>query len=204
MNPSPTPRAAMLIAGATLFLAALPVLACGDVQVATPEPTAAVAPPAPGDPAPAATPAAAAAPTGWNETCNAGSDRAFYCTTEKGKEVVVCVGTKQDPWIRYRFGPMGGAPELVFPDDQARSTDQFSLQERTYVQSAGTVLRFENAGVAYEITEMAGAGGRDGETNNFTGVYLLRDDKTIGTVKCYADLQTDWSKLSQFLTPIPG
>jgi hypothetical protein len=177
------------------FLVALAV-ACGGAST---QPAATPAPPAEAPPAvPAAAPAAA--PAGWTEVCGAGADRVFACSTAKGKEVVVCVGTAADPWVRYRFGP-ADAPELVFPAERDTSLAQFKHEERAYVSSAGNVLSFDNDGVTYEITEMAGAGGPDGEANNFAGVYVIRGGETIGTVPCAAAPTTDWTRLAAVLSP---
>lgn len=185
MPVSPAPRAAILVAGAALVLAALPLLACSGIEITEL------------DASPGSTDGPSA--SGWSETCAAAADRVFHCTTGDDKEIAVCVGPAADPWVRYRIGPKGGAADLLFSEDRDGSLASFTLEDRVFAQGVGTVLKFESGGVTYELTERVGGGGPDGAANNFTGVYALRGDETIGAVQCGADATADWERLSRTL-----
>jgi hypothetical protein len=179
MPSTPPHRAAIAIASAALFLAALPLLACGDIEVTE-------------------LPSTGAPATGWDAACAADTDRVFSCTTDDGREVAICVGAATDPWVRFRLGPKGGAPELVFPDDRDGSLARFSLEDRVFAHGVGTALTFEHAGTTYEVIDSVG-GGIDGAANNFTGIHRSRGGAQLPAVACGGDARADWERLSRTL-----
>jgi len=134
----------------------------------------------PADPAP--TPAPAPEPA--TEACE---PVFFACTTQGDKRLEVC----GDP-VRYRFGARDdGSPELEIRGD-------FIVEERRHIRSMGDVVRFENDGYAYEVTEMTGSSGgtpEEAAANNFMGVMVFKGDQFISTVACTEPPTTNWGAL---------
>ncbi len=170
----------------TVFLVCFVVLSA--LACASGEPT----PPA--DPAPAASAAS-------GDVCGDPSTVLFSCPVQGGKIVTVCGSNEDDPWLRYRFGPPG-APELVFPDAQEGSFMAFKLETRTFARAMGEVLSFEREGHTYEITEMVGGGGPDGEMNNFAGVTVHVAGAQIAALACTEPPTTRWPALHAILNPV--
>lgn len=160
------------------------LLACA---AEAPVPTAAPAAPAPAAPAPA-------------EVCADPATVYFQCPTRDGQSITVCANREEPRWVRYRYGTAAKA-ELVFPEQEAGSADRFVSEERTYVSSSGNVLRFENGGYTYEVTEMAGAGGANGEENNFAGVRVLKGEEQVSAIPCSAPPVSRWQDLDFIVHP---
>ncbi len=120
----------------------------------------------------------------------AASEKVYFSCASRAKYIAVCGSGDA---IQYRFGPRS-APELAYPTTpDARS---FTLEERRTAQALANVLSFSNDGVRYEVTQSVGSGaGPSAESNNFAGVYVLKEDKVIATVRCTGDVQADWSGL---------
>ena len=157
-------------------------VACsGDVPAATPS-VAASGPVTP----PIDAPVPAKAPS----SCD-GGDVLFQCAVNGGKELLVCGKDGPSPWLSYRFGKPD-APDLVFPVAREGSASAFAWAEVTTVQAMGNLLRFQNADVTYEIVEMIGAGGPNGEANNFAGVYVKKGEELLATVTCASPAVSRW------------
>lgn len=114
--------------------------------------------------------------------CVAGERVAFSCATRDDKVLSVCAGPAADA-LQYRFGPVG-SPELVYPPEP--SAQAFTLGEVQYMHAEGSVLRFENNGVKYEVTSLVGGGGspEQGASNNFQGVYVYTARGKVVGVGC--------------------
>lgn len=141
--------------------------------------------------APVAAPAAAPPPKAGS--CD-GGELLFSCPVKGGKEIRVCGATGEAIWLTYTFGKPG-VPELVFPTSRVDSVPKFMVEERSFVQSMGYVLSFTNGKVTYEVTEMMGAGGPGGETNNFAGVTVLEGEKQLAQVACTSPPTSNWPRI---------
>jgi len=124
----------------------------------------------------------------------------FSCKTKAGKQVLVCAGTEPDRWVHYQYGP-AGKPELVYPAERAGSHAKFKVEERTTPMASGYVLSFTNEGVTYEVSEMAGAGGPNGDANNFAGITIIEKGATIATVACDGPATSRWLDLDVIVHP---
>lgn len=150
--------------------------------------------------------AAPAIPQGTPGTHCAASHVYFSCPTTNGKVISVCGGTADDNWLSYRFGKLDEV-EKVWPEEtDLPSSGRFEYEAVTYAQSAGDVLRFStDGGFRFEVTELSGGGGRDGEANNFMGVYVFDgDDKMVNQVDCAEPPTTDWDGLAAVGVRVKG
>lgn len=189
-----------------LYAAALIVAiltACGGDTPPTTEPAAAAPAVAPAGAAPSADTPSTAAQTDApviGAPCADPATHLFSCTTKAKKSIIICGQASPERWLQYQYGPLE-KPELTYPKARAGSTEAFTSEARTFVSAQGNVVSFTNEGVTYEITEMAGAGGPDGDLNNFAGVVVLERGEQIATVACAGAVKSDWYLLDSVVHP---
>lgn len=189
------------------MLALLSLLACGLIEGAdpspAPDPTAAsTATPAPSTAAPAPVPAApdsaapdpaatSPAPLASAEKpghCAQGQHVWFQCAVGQGRAVSLC-GDGAPTWLQYHFGPPG-APALTVPAAPA-GLERFGWASQAWVQAQADAVRFENEGVTYLLVDKRGAGGPDGEANNFQGVVVRKGDQEVQRFPCVGLLEAE-------------
>jgi hypothetical protein len=163
-----------------MFTPLLWTIGCGSPPADAPAPTP-LETPAPAEPAPVDRPAATATQAGSH--CGLSEAVVFSCATGDGKVLSVCSGPAPGR-LQYRFGPPG-APELVFPPSGHAA--EFSAGTVQHIRAEGNVLRFDNAGVQYEVTSLVGGGGfseAEAAANNFTGVYVTTAAGKVWPIPC--------------------
>lgn len=158
------------------MLALLTLVACGLFDSAPPAPDPASTPPAP-----------LASPTQPGH-CAEGQHVWFQCAVGQGRAVSLC-GDAAPTWLQYHFGPPG-APALSVPAVPA-GLKAFGWAGHAWVQAQADAVRFDNEGTTYLLVDKRGAGGPDGEANNFQGVVVRKGGQELQRFPCGGLLQAD-------------
>lgn len=169
----------------TLALSLL--LACG--ESADPKPSSAPSTAAPT--APTSAPAAAPKKQAGSH-CNEGQKVWYQCTVSQGRVVSLC-GDEAPGFLQYHFGPLG-APGLSVPS-APDGLGRFGFASQTWAQGQLEAVRFDNEGTTYLLVDKAGAGGENGEANNFQGIVVRQGGKELARYACTDILQTEISSL---------
>jgi alpha-tubulin suppressor-like RCC1 family protein len=87
----------------------------------------------------------------------------FSCVTAVGRTIQVC-GTQADDvskWsnIHYRFGPMHGPPELMYPADPENAPPSLFYSEEVHKGEHYASIRFTNGAYTYRVLYALGGGG---------------------------------------------
>lgn len=108
--------------------------------------------------------------------CRTGEVEVFACTTERGKEVLVCDAGET---LSYAFGRKGAPPELALRVPRpAASTFQWRGMGR-WMSYAVTV---PNEGTAYTVHWAVDRLGVDHPVE--AGIRVERDRKTLSSIEC--------------------
>lgn len=122
----------------------------------------------------------------------------FHCAVEGDKQLSLC-GSATLATVQYRFGPVG-APELVYPDDGARSS--LTYGHEAWARGEEYSVAFTRGEHTYRIVDASGSG-IDGEANNYQGVKVLSGDEEIAFVACTDAASTELMRVESILGGTP-
>ncbi|MCO4744896.1 MAG: hypothetical protein KC912_08905 [Proteobacteria bacterium] len=131
--------------------------------------------------------------------CSSGELAYFDCAAGDQKHLSLCGSADLSPptaFLSYRYGPLG-APELVYPESPRGSLERFHYEARAHVRSQGDTVHFDNGSFRYTVMAMSGSGHPgEGAPNNFVGVMVEEDGKSIATVTCTGTAADQLAKLA--------
>ncbi len=122
----------------------------------------------------------------------------FDCGVEGDKQLSLC-GSDTLATIQYRFGALG-APELVFPDDGARTA--LTYGHEAWARGEEHSVSFTRDEHTHRIVDAAGSG-IDGEANNYQGVKVLQGGEEIAFLGCTNAATTELMRIESILGGTP-
>ncbi len=115
---------------------------------------------------------------------------AFNCAVG-AKVLSVC---EMETGLSYRFGPIGAVEKQYPPQNTASAFEYTAI---TTPSAMGHILEFTTDGHTYQVTEMSGAGGPDGEANNFVGVIVFKGTDHLANIACSGEAQSNWEAIER-------
>lgn len=117
----------------------------------------------------------------------------FNCPVAGGKVLSVC---GEEGGVIYRFGKIG---ELEKEYPPGMEPGEYRIEDAGTIQSQGTALAFDGDTHSFKVVERVGAGGPNGEFNNFAGVEVYKADELISSIPCTEPPHTEWERLRQVI-----
>ncbi len=116
--------------------------------------------------------------------CAQSEQTAFSCRIG-ARQVSVCfVAGDEGPWLQYRFGRAGKAPEMLLPAHPTVPSHAAEGRVESFSGGAASWLRFKRADHAYVVYSGIGRWGEGGATRTQSGVVVERDGKAIASLLC--------------------